>query len=49
MIFITYYDLELYNINMKITFLIGIIDEKFYIEQPKILIKKRKKFFTCKL
>ena len=49
MVLVTYYDLELYQMDVKTTFLNGNLDENVYMAQPKGFVVKGKKRMGCHL
>ena len=49
MALVAHYDLELHQMDVKITFLNGDLDEEIYMEQPEGFIKKGKENWACKL
>ena len=46
---VTHYDLELYQMDVKTTFLNGNLDENIYMRQPKGFEEKGKEHLVCKL
>ena len=48
MAWITHYDLELYQIDVKIAFLNGNLEKEVYMDQPKELYVKENEHMVCK-
>ena len=49
MTLVAHYDLELHQMNVKITFLNGDLEEKVYMDQPKGFSMECKNQIVCKL
>ena len=49
MTLVTYYDLELHQMDMKKAFLNGDLDENVYMAQPKGFVMKEKEHMGCRL
>ena len=49
MVLLTHYDLELHQMNVKTTFLIGDLYENVYMAQPKSFVVEEKERMGCRL